>query len=216
VEAGAEYVYRVKAVNAAGAGAWSETASATTTANMMPMAGDAIGDMTVTEGAMDGSVNLSMHFTDGDDDVAMLTYTAESSNEAVAKVSVDGSMLTIMYGEVGEAKIKVTAKDMFYAEAMQEFMVTVESGAALSVESSDAGAGTITIKWQAIDGAISYHTIAYNSNDDFSYKLASVSDPLSVTFDSLTSGNAYRIAIAAAMADGSFTTVMLPEAFTLE
>ena len=123
---GAEYMYRVKAVNAAGTSAWSATATATTTANMMPTASD-IADVTVTEGAEDDTMDLSMYFSDGDD--ATLMYKAESTNAAVADVSVaeGSSTLTIMYGDVGTATITVTATDMFDAYAMQTFMVEVEA-----------------------------------------------------------------------------------------
>ena len=153
---GAEYMYRVKAVNAAGAGEWSATATESTTANEMPMASTDIDDQTVTEGAADGMVNLAMHFSDADD--ATLTYTAESDDDSVADVSVDGSTLTIMYGDVGDAEITVTAKDMFYAEASQTFMVTVESGTAapgmptgVMASADEITPTTINVTWTAPD-----------------------------------------------------------------
>ena len=82
---GAEYMYRVKAVNAAGAGAWSATATESTTANMMPMAGDAIGDQMATEG--DDPIMVQSTITDGDD--AMLTWTVSSDHPDVAAATVD-------------------------------------------------------------------------------------------------------------------------------
>jgi fibronectin type 3 domain-containing protein len=120
------HYYRVAATNGAGMSEYGESDATMTDANMMPMAGDDIADQEVTEGAMDGSVDLSMHFSDGDGDA--LSYEASSTNDDVADVSVEGSMLTIEYGEVGMATIMVTASDMYGGSDMQSFDVMVESG----------------------------------------------------------------------------------------
>ena len=196
---GATYMYRVRAANAVGAGMWSESDSATTTENMMPMAGDAIGDQTVTEGAMDSTMDLSMYFSDGDD--AMLTYTAESSNDAVADVSVDGSTLTIDYGEVGMATITVKATDMFDDYAMQTFDVEVVSAsteltAPSNVMVTPGGTGELSFTWEGGDNADLVLLLAVDLNtvgtDDVMYDRATGDAEMRTgEVSGLTSGTQY-------------------------
>ena len=70
-------------------------------------------------------VELSEAFTDPDvGDV--LTYTATSSNEAVATAAVEGSGVNIAPKSPGQARISVTARDPEGLEASLSFGVTVE------------------------------------------------------------------------------------------
>ena len=211
------YMYRVKAVNSAGAGYWSNTASATTIrTNVAPVAGADLTAM-VTEGM---TTTVQSDITDADPEDTTLMYSATTSAPTIATATVDAmGEVTITGVAMGTATITVTATDSMDAYDMQDIVVTVNAAAPpapLSVTGSDPAAGTITIEWQAIAGAVSYHALAYNSGDDLSYKTARSSDPLSVTFDGLTSGNAYVIAIAAQLEDGSFSDlVILPSPHTL-
>ena len=118
-----EYTYRVRATNAAGAGAWSAAAMATTNANMAPMAGADIDDVTVIEGM---TAMAQSNFTDGDNDD--LSYRVASDDEAIATATVsDTGNVTITGVSAGSATITVTASDMYGGSAMQTIMVTVES-----------------------------------------------------------------------------------------
>ena len=70
-------------------------------------------------------VELSDAFTDPDvQDV--LTYTAASSNEAVATAAVEGTGLRITPRKTGQTRVSVTARDPKGLEASLSFKVTVE------------------------------------------------------------------------------------------
>ena len=87
-----------------------------------------IDDIGIDELRREGTIelDLSMYYDDPDGDD--LSYTAISSNEMFATVSVSGSMLTITGAGVGTARITVTASDGT-DEARQTFSVTVGSQA---------------------------------------------------------------------------------------
>ena len=70
-------------------------------------------------------VELSTAFTDPDEGDA-LTYTATSSNEAVATAAVEGTAVDIAPKSLGQARISVTARDPEGLEASLSFGVTVE------------------------------------------------------------------------------------------
>ena len=70
----------------------------------------------------DGTVDVSGYFTDPDDDE--LTYSASSSNEGIATVSVVGSVVTISPVSSGRATVTVTARDG-HSNVDQTFTVTV-------------------------------------------------------------------------------------------
>ncbi|MCY4414822.1 MAG: fibronectin type III domain-containing protein [Chloroflexi bacterium] len=125
-----KYTYRVSAVNAKGRSAWSTADMATTDrTNVAPVTGDAIDPQTVTAGKS-VEVDVSGNFSDTDTG-DMLTYTAMSSDMAVATVSVESSTVTIMGQMAGSADITVTATDTGNMagklSVSQTFTVTVES-----------------------------------------------------------------------------------------
>ena len=68
-------------------------------------------------------MDVSGNFSDADGDE--LTYTAASSADAFATVSVDGSMVTVVGVAAGEAAVTVTATDPGDLSATQMFDVTV-------------------------------------------------------------------------------------------
>ncbi len=70
-------------------------------------------------------VDLSTAFTDPDEG-DVLTYTAMSSNEAVATAAVEGSGVNIAPKSLGQTTIAVTARDPEGLEASLSFGVTVE------------------------------------------------------------------------------------------
>ena len=153
---GATYMYRVKAVNAAGAGAWSATASATTTENMAP-SGDALTAM-VTAGETE---MVQSTITDPEGDMLTWTSMAMSSDADVATATVDNmGMVTIAGVGAGTADITVTATDSFGAEGTQTITVTVESAAltaptitSVIVDDSDPNSFKVTINWTEGDNA---------------------------------------------------------------
>ena len=69
------------------------------------------------------TVDVSRYFTEPDGEA--LTYTAMSSNPAVATVSVAGSILTVTAVATGTAAVTVTARDPGGLTASQDFTVTV-------------------------------------------------------------------------------------------
>ena len=67
-------------------------------------------------------IDLSAHFSDPDGD--SLGFTAESSDEVVATVSVSGLTLVVRLLKLGRADILVTARDPPGLDVMQSFSVT--------------------------------------------------------------------------------------------
>ena len=70
-------------------------------------------------------VELTSAFTDPDEG-DVLTYTAASSNEAVATAAVEGTGMGIAPKSIGQTRIAVTARDPEGLEAALSFAVTVE------------------------------------------------------------------------------------------
>ena len=90
--------------------------------NAAPEASGTVGALTLGAGGSVG-VDLSARFTDPDGDE--LDFAAESSNPAVAAVSVDGETLTVTGIAPGAAEVTATATDPDGASATQSFTVTV-------------------------------------------------------------------------------------------
>ena len=85
-------------------------------------------------------VELSDAFTDLDvQDV--LTYSAASSNEAVATAAVEGTAVNIAPKSVGQTRIAVTARDPKGLEASLSFRVTVEPKPPPRPPSGSSGGG---------------------------------------------------------------------------
>jgi len=207
------HMYRVKAANAVGTGMWSDEVSATTTANQMPMAGDAIGDQTATEG--DDPIMVQSTITDGDD--AMLTWTASSDHEDVAAASVDDmGMVTITIGHAGTAKITVKATDMFDAYDEQTFMVTVESAEVpmptmpTNVMASNVGT-QVSVTWEDGEHADLHFIVLISRNADGSWNMDSLvtdqtpsGSPHPVPMRDRPAGT-YLIGVAAGQDDGDWS-----------
>ena len=102
--------------------------------NQAPVASSDIPDHSVRMSAS-VTVDGSNYFSDPDGDE--LTYTAESSNDEVASVVVEGSTATITAVSVGSAVVTMTASDG-QASASQGFGVTV-------TEESTVKEATVTI-----------------------------------------------------------------------
>ncbi len=87
------------------------------------------------------SVVVSSHFSDPDNDI--LTYLAESLNETVATVSVNGATVVVQGVAKGSVEVKVTARDPHAEEASQRFSVTVKPANAAPVAATEIPAMTV-------------------------------------------------------------------------
>ena len=91
--------------------------------NRAPTVGTAIPDQTLTEGGSVGEVDLSLHFSDADNDT--LTYAPVSADTAIATVSLSNATLSISPVAAGTVKITVTATDTDSSSVSDDFSVTV-------------------------------------------------------------------------------------------
>ena len=94
--------------------------------NRAPSATAALPDVEVEVGEATGT-DLGAHFTDPDGDI--LVFAAESSDPAVATVSVAGERVTVGAVAKGAATVTVTATDTEGLAATQSFRVTVPNRA---------------------------------------------------------------------------------------
>ena len=94
-------------------------------ANLAPEPGGSINGQRLTEGGDAVTIDVTGNFSDANGDE--LAYTADSSDESVATVSVDGSMVTVTPVGAGTATITVTAQDPAGASAQQNFSADVEA-----------------------------------------------------------------------------------------
>ena len=104
-------------------------------ANRPPVA-KSLADRKIRIGSPD-RVDLKNAFTDPD----ALTYTAASSNEAVATTAVEGTGLLITPRKTGQTWISVTARDPKGLEASLSFKVTVEPKPPPRPPSGSSGGG---------------------------------------------------------------------------
>ncbi len=114
------YQVRVRTLNEEGASAWSAPVSGTPVGGPVPVG--VIPAQTLILGDGDVRVNAASAFTHPGRQA--LTYTAASSDDAVATVSVSDSIVTIRPVAVGRAAITVTVSDDRWS-ATQEIAVTV-------------------------------------------------------------------------------------------
>ena len=115
------YQVRVRTLNEEGASAWSAPVSGTPVGGPVPVGVIPAQTLILTEGDT-AVVNVVRAFTHPGE--GTLTYTAASSDKAIATVSVSDSIVTIRPVAVGRAAITVTANDGRWS-ATQEIAVTV-------------------------------------------------------------------------------------------
>ena len=143
-------------------------------ANQSPEAVGTITDQTLTVGGSATAVDdVSEHFSDPDDDE--LTYTAASSDDAVATVSVLGAVVTVAGVAAGSATVTVTATDPGGLTATQTFGVTTVVPANQDpVPVGTIDAQTVTVgESEAVDVAGNFSD---PDGDDLIYTAASSDD----------------------------------------
>ncbi len=94
----------------------------------VPVAAGTIDPVMLTVGDAAATVDMSGNFSDADSET--LTYSATTSDEAIATASVAGSEVTISPVAAGSATVTVTATDPGGLAAAQTIEVTVQSAQA--------------------------------------------------------------------------------------
>ncbi|TKI44925.1 Ig-like domain-containing protein [Lysinibacillus tabacifolii] len=93
--------------------------------NHAPIVAKTIKDQRGNENGVIWNIELNDIFTDEDQDT--LTLSANSSNEAVAAVTLNGTTLSLQPKAVGSSTITVTAKDGNGGQVSTIFIVTIEA-----------------------------------------------------------------------------------------
>ncbi|MNK31781.1 S-layer protein sap precursor [compost metagenome] len=114
----------VKASDGRG-GSLNKTFELTVTAapNQDPIVNQTQGNVMLTVGGNDDTVDLSSVFSDPDHD--SLTYEAESSDPSVASVSVNGTFAVVHAVSSGTAHIQITAKDTHNGQVITSFEAVI-------------------------------------------------------------------------------------------
>ena len=137
-------------------------------ANRAPTATGSIDAQTIPAGES-VSVNVAGNFTDPDGNT--LSYTAASSDDAVATASVSGSNVTIEGVAAGSATVTVTASDPGGLSATQSISVTVEA-----VNQAPVAEGTIDDQSLEVGAEVTVDVAASFSDpddDELTYAAAS-------------------------------------------
>ena len=139
--------------------------------NQAPTVASAIADATIVNQSGMKEVSLSGTFSDADNDA--LTITAESSNQAVATVTVaaDYSNLTVTAKSRGTATVTVTASDGNGGTVSDAFTVTVKAAPVVASTLGDASMEEGATQDVSLSGAFSDAdgdtlTISTASSDD--------------------------------------------------
>ena len=135
-------------------------------ANQAPVAVGTIDAQTLTVGGDPAAVDVADNFSDPDGDE--LAYSAASSDEAVATVAVEGSVVTITPVAEGSATVTVTAADPGGLSAEQTIAVSVQGPANQAPEA----VGTIDAQTLAVGGDPAAVDVADNFSDPDGDELA--------------------------------------------
>ena len=178
--------------------------------NVIPSAVGTLDAVMLTEGDAPVMVDVSGAFTDDD----MLSYMAESNNEAVATASVDAAgMVTITAVGVGTATVTVTASDPDGESATQDIAVTVaaapvpELGDPSGLSATSAAAGEATVTWTPGANATVHWVWSAPRDGSAGMWTEAAGDAGMATVSGLTSGADYWFIVIAgqAPADGGAT-----------
>ncbi len=165
----------VTATDPEGLSATQTTTITVVSTNQAPMLTDTIQHQDMMPGDT-LTFDLSNNFTDPDGDT--LSFTAETDDTAVATVSIDGSMVTLVAVDVGTAFITVTATDPDGASAKQTFAAFVAIGNRAPMAVGEIAAQTVAVGDSAtVDVSGNFSD---PDDDDLTYTAAS-SDDATVT-----------------------------------
>ncbi len=201
----------VTATDALGATA---TQSFTVTVNPALAASGTIADTTLNVGMSAEVPGLGSYFTGG---TMPYTFSAASSDAAVATVSVSNDTLTVTAVGVGTATVTVTATDALGATATQSFTVTVNPALSVAAAPEDvtlAIGGTTTVDVSGVfTGGTGSYTLSASSSDAGVATVSLSGTDLTVT--GVGAGTATITVTATdalgATASASFTATVLPE-----
>ena len=157
-------------------------------ANQAPVAVGTIDAQTLTVGGDPAAVDVADNFSDPDGDE--LAYSAASSDEAVATVAAEGSMVTITPVAEGSATVTVTAADPDGLSAEQTIAVSVQGPA----NQAPVAVGTIDAQTLAVGGDPAAVDVADNFSDPDGDELA-------------YSASSSDEAVATVAAEGSMVTI---------
>ncbi len=178
--------------------------------NVIPSAVGTLDAVMLTEGDAPVMVDVSGAFTDDD----MLSYMAESDDEAVATASVDAAgMVTITAVGVGTATVTVTASDPDGESATQDIAVTVAAapvpplGDPSGLSATSAAAGEATVTWTPGANATVHWVWSAPRDGSAGMWTEAAGDAGMATVSGLTSGADYWFIVIAgqAPADGGAT-----------
>ena len=170
-----------------------------------PVAKGTIPNFDLLLGASNVTIEASLYFSDanGDD----LTYTAASSDTAVATLSVSSAAVTVNHVGAGTATITITATDPGGLSATQTFTVTVTANSPPTVvpiptQTAPVGGSAITVNLDNYFSDVDEQPLIYTaSSSNTGIATVSVSSSnLSIT------GKDNGTATITVTADDSFTT----------
>ena len=168
-------------------------------ANDAPTAVGSIAAVTLMAGDSSDAMDVSGNFSDADGDD--LTYSVMSSDETVATVVIEGSMVTITGVGAGTATVTVTAADGIGGTATQPISVTVAAALTqpTNLRINPVGNGIMHVEWDAVAGAAGFYVIAVAPGNATDYGTAVVNNATATeaAIDGLTPGNDYNVVVVA-------------------
>ena len=165
----------------------TQAIAVTVIANQALVSVGTVAALTFTLGDSAGTRDVVSNFNDPDD--APLTFTASTSDSAIATVLVSGSVVTVTPVGVGSATITVTAQAPGGLSATQTIAVTVNA-----VNQAPVSLGTVAAVTFTVGDSVATRDVASNFSDPDN-------DPLTYTASTSASG------VATASVSGSVVTV---------
>ena len=159
--------------------------------NRAPVAASAIASAEVVVGETH-TVNVSANFSDPDGDA--LTYTATSSNTAIASVVVAGTNVTVTALARGDVVVTVAARDPGGLSGQQTFAVTVPNRAPVATaeipESELVAGDTLTVDMSEHFNDPDGDQLTYSATSSHSAVAAVAVSGSTVTIEAVRAGSA--------------------------
>ncbi len=203
-----EYSYRVKAVNAKGAGEWSNTASATTDMSVtvpsivLNVAATATSDteimVTWDPPANDGGSPITGYTV-----IYRVDGAADSTNMEMAATGTSATISGLMADTTYRVWVRATNAIGDGSSRGQTTVTTqmapIELTAPSNVRTNPVGSGIVLVSWDSVAGAAGYSLIATNLTDPSAptRTAAADADAVSGQIQNLTTGDEYLIFVGA-------------------